>query len=211
MKNLLVFLFLSLIVGCNIGPVIILEPEPTPTVIGQLPTATPDFSNDPRLKSFDALSTEWINYPVIGGYTVSRKIAKDEKVLAKCNKKGYSYMFYNDEAVIGFEPFPGHPGLMAEAIRSGVESHNLFNPDDPQEFINVPADYWTPNTSNDPILGKWQVAFCNDAGEFTWGPITAEELFNWELWHNGMMDVQLANFNLFDNEPIDSHIVWGTD
>ena len=74
---------------------------------------------------------------------------------------------------------------------------------DPRQLAPPP-----PDTSNDPVLGKWQVAFCLDDGSIVWGPYTAEFEWNWTTWKT-TVPLDLESYNR-DHDP-DAHIVWGTD
>jgi len=202
---------IAMILGCT--EIIVISPEPTPSFTGA-PTATPDYSGDARLSMVSAESTEWIAYPggQIAGGAVSRKINEKADVIAKCNKSKWSYIFFDDEAVIGYEP-PADDldgSIMKAAIDGYIETHNRDNPDAQWASISVPPPPQpTPNVSNDPILGYHQVAFCTDDGNIVWGPLTAEEDFNWVIWRTGGLANDFEIYNR-DNDP-DAHIVWGTE
>jgi len=194
------------------------EPVPdTPVVIPDVPKDEPavpeeiDYSKDPRVNAFDAVSYEWINYPNSGRRAVERGVKKTKEILDKCNKPGWNYMFYDDEAVLGYEPPDGDYSVMLNAIKITVEMHNLEHPDKVWDWHTCPPPPPPPPvTSNDPILGEWQACLCLDSGEIVDGKIyTAEFDFNWVSFKT-TLPLQCESYNLAhpDNK---AHVVWGTD
>jgi hypothetical protein len=161
-------------------------------------------SNDPRLDLISSASdSKWIRKPV-----ASRGIADADPVASQCNEAGWSYIFFDDAGVIGYEPFSGSESVMHDAVRLEVELHNRDNPDKEWDYINVGLPVDPPDTSNDPVLGKWQVALVLDSGTIVrqW---QAEFDWEWAMWKGGTIALELELYNR-DNEP-DAHIVWGTD
>lgn len=187
-KMLLLILLAVLAIACR-GP---LADIPPPV----------DYSTDPRLDMIaDAAGAVWIAYPS----TASRNINTDAAVRAKCDQDGWGYIFYEDEAVIGYEPFPENISLMHDAIRVTVELHNRDNPDKPWDFINVGMPVWIPDTSHDPVLAPLVVAFCDDTGAIRW-QYTAEDNADYDRVL-GVLALQLELWNR-DNDP-DCHVVLG--
>jgi hypothetical protein len=220
MKKILLVLFcVVLLVSCQDvqGTKDIIDDVPevvedTPDVVDETPVVTPviDYSKDSRVTAFDAVSYEWINYPVSGIRSVVRGIKKDKETLDKCDKDGWNYMFYDDEAVIGYEPPEGGYDVMLNAVKITVESHNLEHPDAPWDYYtNAPPPPPPPDTSHDPVLGIWQYALCIDDGTIVDGPYTAEFDFNWEAFKSGGAAIQLESYNM-EHDP-DAHIVWGLE
>ncbi len=130
-----------------------------------------------------------------------------------CDEPGWSYIFYDDQAVIGYEPFPENISIMFQAVAITVTVHNMSYPTALWSYKNVaPAQPPAPVT-NDPVLGKWQFAFCLDSGQIVWS-YTCE--FDWE-WYNfhhhstyiQAIAIDLTTYNR-DHDP-DAHVVWGTD
>ena len=210
MKKILFAIFFAvLFLSCeqlqgnkDTGPVDHIE-NPPPVVV--------DYSKDPRLSAFSAASTEWINYPSTAPSTAERAIKKDKDILDKCNKSGWNYMFYDDEAVIGYEPVEGDYSVMLNAVKITIESHNLDHPDKKWDYHTVsPPAPPPPVTSNDPVLGVWQTALCTDDGHIVLGPYTAEFDWNWEGWKGGIMALQCESYNL-DHPDNKAHVVWGTE
>lgn len=180
----------------------------------------PDYSNDPRLKMFDSPESAFIAYP---GGALAREatedpkgINKDPKVKEKCNKQKHSYMFFDDEAVIEYAPPPGDldGSILANAARIEVELHNRDNPEALWwDYIFVPIPTVPPVTTNDPILAKWQWAFCLDDGTIvdSYQCTSLQEFLNCksvEPWSSAMR-VQLEIYNR-DHDP-DAHVVWGPE
>lgn len=164
---------------------------------------------DERLHLVDAASTKWLRKP--GGVVASdRGIADGDPVAAYCTDPGWSYIFYDDMAVIGYEPFPDNATVMHAAVAITVELHNRDNPGAEWDYINVAIPVIPPDTSNDPILEVWQYALCIDDGTIVDGPYTAEFDFNWLAFKSGGAALQLEAWNKA-NAPIVAHIVWGPD
>lgn len=177
------------------------------------PVGEPDYSDDARLTSFgDAESSVWIRYPTKkSSKSIRYNIAIGDPAATLCTEPGWAYMFYDDGAVIGYEPFPERIDLVQYAVKLTVESHNMEFPDAQWGYINVPLPPPPPpDTSNDPVLGKWQACFCLDDGTIVMGPITAEFEWNWIEWKTGpSLKLTLESYNL-EHDP-DAHIVWGPD
>jgi len=171
----------------------------------------PYYSNDTRLTAFgDAESSVWIRYPTKARNSIRYNIADGDPAAALCTEPGWAYMFYDDQAVIGYEPFPDRVDVMHNAVKITVESHNLEKPNEEWGYINVPMPGPPPPVTDfDPILGKWQFALCNDLGEIVDGPYTAEFEFNWIIFKESSAWYCLESYNL-SHDP-DAHIVWGTD
>lgn len=168
-----------------------------------------EIANDSRLSSFDSAGVWWIRRPT-KQRDLRLNIAEDDPIAGYCDKPGWSYLFYDDGAVIGYEPFPDRVDLMHAAVMITVEIWNRDHPNQQWGYINVPVPPPPPpDTSNDPILGKWEVCFCIDDGSIVWGPIVAEFDWNWEIWKSGGLNLDLEQYNR-DHDP-DAHIVWGTD
>ena len=182
----------------------------TPTeVVTQSPPADDDQSptllDDPRLTLVDAASTKWLRLPA--SY---RGIADGDPVAAYCTEPGWSYIFFDDAAVIGYEPLPDNATVMHDAVRITVELHNRDNPGAEWDYINVaPIGPSPPDVSNDPVLDVWQYALCLDDGSIVGGPYTAEYDYEWEAWKTSGAALELEMYNR-DNDP-DAHIVWGPD
>ena len=182
------------------APTVPVTPE-TPAVPGDTGTLT-----DPRLSLVSsAADAKWIRKP-----TRARGIATGDPVAALCVTPAWSYMFYDDGAVIGYEPFPDDNGVMANAVAITVESHNMGFPDAQWDYINVPPIAPPPPvTSNDPVLGEWQVCLYIDSGEIVKGIYTAEFDFNWVAFKSTIpLEVESYNLAHPDNK---AHAVWGTD
>jgi hypothetical protein len=188
----------------------------TPIVEEEAPEETPapafDPLTDPRTSAFSAVSYEWINYPVTGGRSMARGIKKDKTTVDKCNKPGWNYMFFDDEAVIGYEPPEGNYDVMLNAIKITVESHNREFPEKPWDYHTVaPPPPPPPVTSFDPVLGHWQCALVLDDGTIVDGLIyTAEFEWNWTGWKGGTMNLVMESYNL-DHPDNKAHLVWGTE
>lgn len=171
--------------------------------------ASPDYTNDARLTAFgDAKSSVWIRYPT-KSRTVRYNIAYNDPAAALCTEIGWAYLFYHDGAVIGYAPFPDRVDVMQYAVKITVEAHNLEKPDEEWGYINVTMPYTPPDTSNDPVLGKWQFCLCLDDGTIVDGPYTAEFDFNWQFFKESTARQQLEVYNNL-HDP-DAHIVWGTE
>jgi hypothetical protein len=215
---LLFALFLVVAFSCTLPEEVVKEEDPPPVVVVEPPTedVAPeepeviDYSQDPRVKAFDAISYEWINYPVKAARSAARGIKKDKETLAKCNKTCWNYIFFDDEAVIGYEPPEGRYDVMLNAVKLTVESHNMEFPDKQWDYYtNPPPPPPPPVTSKDPVLGHWQSALCTDDGHVVLGPYTAEFDFNWAAFKTTMPQV-CESYNL--EHPDDkAHVVWGTD
>lgn len=185
-----------------------------------VPGTEPDYSNDPRLTMFDSPESAFIAYP--GGALAKelindvKGINKDPKVKEKCNKEKYSYMFFDDEAVIEYAPpIDDLDGtILAAAIKIEIEIHNRDNPESLWwDYIYVPIPTVPPVTINDPILLKWQWAFCLDDGTivFLYQCASLEEFTNFksvEPWSSAL-NIQLEIYNR-DHDP-DAHVVWGPE
>jgi hypothetical protein len=170
---------------------------------------TPDYSNDTRLTAFgDSESSKWIRYPT-KSRQIRYNIAYGDPAAALCTEPGWAYIFYDDGGVIGYAPFPERMDLMQYAVKITVESHNMEFPNAQWGYINVPIPVIPPNTSNDPVLGKWQFAICLDDGTIVDGPYTAEFDFNWQFFKESTARQQLEAYN--NEHDQDAHIVWGTD
>jgi hypothetical protein len=172
----------------------------------------PNYSNDMRLTAFgDAKSSVWIRYPTKASKSIRYNIADGDPAAALCTEPGWAYLFYNDGAVIGYQPYPERIDLVQYAVKLTVESHNMEKPEEEWGYINVPMPAPPPpDTSNDPVLGKWQTCFCLDDGTVVMGPLTAEFEWNWIEWKTGnSLKITLESYNL-EHDP-DAHIVWGTD
>jgi hypothetical protein len=166
------------------------------------PVDDPTLYDDPRLTIVDAMDAKFLRPPA------GRGIADGDPIAAYCTDPGWSYIFYDDQAVIGYEPFPGAVDVMHRAVAITVESHNLEYPEAPWDYINVAIPVTPPDTSNDPVLGVWQVALVLDDGtvaEF----YQAEFVWEWNAWKAGGMAQQLESYNM-DHDP-DAHLVWGTE
>lgn len=158
---------------------------------------------DPRTAIVDAASYKWLRKP-----GVARLMLAGDPIVAHCTAPGWSYIFYDDNAVIGYEPFPEAIDVMHRAVSLTVELHNRDNPGREWAFINVGIPVTPPDTSNDPVLGKWQVALVLDDGtvvEF----YAAEFDWEWAMWKGGIMAQRLELYNR-DCDP-DAHLVWGPD
>ena len=186
------------------GPIV--EPVDPSNPIDPLPEEVED---DARLVAFGAKSVKWLRRPVTSREVVFN-IADGDPIAAYCTEPGWAYIFYNDQAVIGYEPFPDRIDVMHRAVEITVVSHNLEKPNEEWGYINVPPIAPPPPiTTNDPILGKWQYALCLDTGEVVAGPYTAEYDFEWQMWKEGVVRLTCELYNR-DNDP-DAHIVWGTE
>lgn len=183
----------------------IVEPVDPSNPVDPLPEEVED---DARLVAFGAKSVKWLRRPVTSKGIVFN-IADGDPVAAYCTEPGWAYIFYDDKAVIGYEPFPDRVDLMHSAVKITVELHNRDKPNEEWGYINVSIPYIPPDTSNDPVLGKWQFALCLDDGTIVEGPYTAEYDFNWAAFKASAAALQLENYNR-DHDP-DAHIVWGTE
>jgi hypothetical protein len=175
------------------------------------PTAE-EIASDTRLSSFDSDGVWWLRKPVKKTASVREivyNIADGDQIAAYCTEPGWAYIFYDDQAVIGYEPFPDRVDVMQRAVAITVEAHNRDNPLEEWGFINVPIPVIPPDTSHDPVLGKWRYALCLDTGEIVEGPYTAEFDFAWDAFKSGGAALQLETYNR-DHDP-DAHIVWGAD
>jgi hypothetical protein len=202
MKYIFVLLIAIVLAGCDNPASIIVQPVAIPTA------DSPEYgtSNDPRLDMVDAADAKWIRKP----YTVAgRGIADADPVAPLCNQPGWAYIFYDDFAVIGYEPFPDAVDIMHRAVAITVELHNRDFPDDAWDYINVGMPLPPPPVvDNDPTLEPWQCALVLDTGvivqfyqaEFDW---------EWRMWKERIMNQQLEMYNR-DNDP-DAHLVWGAD
>jgi hypothetical protein len=167
------------------------------------PVDDPTLYDDPRLTLIDAMDAKFLRPPA------GRGIAEGDPIAAYCTDPGWSYIFYDDQAVIGYEPFPDAVDVMHRAVAITVESHNLEYPEAPWDFINVAIPVTPPDTSNDPVLGVWQVALCLDDGTIVAGPYTAEYDFNWAAFKTTIpREVESYNMEHPDNQ---CHAVWGPD
>lgn len=168
----------------------------------------PDYSYDPRLNLIAFSDTsKFIAYP---GGTIARGINADLEVVELCDEPTWGYIFFDDQAVIGYEPPPGDMdgSVIQGAIKLTVEIHNRDNPGLEWDYLNVPPVVIPPDTSNDPVLGVWQVALVLDSGEIVrqW---QAEFDWEWAMWKSNVIALELELYNR-DNDP-DAHIVWGPD
>jgi len=197
MKKIFLFLLVFL-VSCS--PEVIFVDKPV--------DQEPDYSNDPRLKMISfSDSSKFIAYP---GGKMSRAINEDGEVVAACDQEKWAYIFFDDEAVIGYEPPMGDSdgSVMQNAVKLTVEIHNRDNPDLLWNYINVPPVVTPPDTGNDPVLGVWQVALVLDTGE-TVRQWQAEFDWEWAMWKGSVIALELELYNR-DNDP-DAHTVWGPD
>jgi hypothetical protein len=202
------------------SPIVVDDTEPiddpsttdNPIVIGDEDLS---WQNDTRVTAIDSASYKWMRKPIKPSSksyarSVVYNIAIGDPIAEYCTEPGWAYIFYNDQAVIGYEPFPNRVDVMHNAVKITVESRNLQYPNEPWGFINVPMPSPPPPvTSNDPVLGKWQFALCDDLGEIVDGPYTAEFDFNWTFFKESTAAQLLEIYNL-EHDP-DAHIVWGTD
>jgi len=213
MKKMFLLLFAIIFTACQSPVIDVPEPtviiadgpsEPTPDPVIDTDTGT---LNDPRLSLVTAADAKWIRKP----YSVTaRGIASGDPVASLCVTPAWSYMFYDDGAVIGYEPFPDDNGIMAYAVALTVESHNMEYPDAQWDFINVPPiGPPPPVTDFDPVMGVWQVCLCIDDGTIVMGPYTAEFAFNWTAFKS-TVQLEMESYNL-DHPDNKAHIVWGTD
>lgn len=192
--------------------------SPETPVIPSLPQVDPsnpvsptaeEIETDTRLTAFSAAGAWWIRRPT-KAREIRFNIPEGDPVAQYCTNPGWAYLFYDDGAVIGYEPFPEDVALMHAAVRITVESHNLEKPSEPWYYINVPPiPPPPPITINDPILGKWQFALCTDDGTIVDGPYTAEFDFEWQAWKESIARLTWELYNR-DHDP-DAHIVWGTE
>lgn len=215
------FLFVSLflvfgLTYCNTGNTVNDSEEESelPSIPGQVDPANPEkptpeeMESDIRLSSFDASGVWWLRRPT--NQRLIKNIADADPIAPYCNKPGWAYMFYDDGAVIGYEPFPDRIDLMQYAVWLTVTAHNAEFPDKQWGYINVPpVQPPPPITDFDPVLGKWQFALCIDDGTIVDGPYTAEYDWEWQGWKDGIAR-QLWELYNRDHDP-DAHIVWGTD
>ena len=190
-----------------IDPVVdpILEPIDPETPVDPLPE---EVENDARLVAFGSKSVKWLRRPVASRGIVFN-IAEGDPISAYCTEPGWAYIFYDDQAVIGYEPFPDRVSVMHDAVKITVELHNRDNPTEEWGYINVPMPYNPPDTSNDPVLGKWQFALCIDDGTIVDGPYTAVYDWEWQMWKERVASTQRDSYNITNGA--DAHIVWGTE
>lgn len=168
-----------------------------------------EIASDSRLSSFDSAGVWWLRRPN-KQREPSLNIAENDPIAEYCNQPGWAYMFYDDGAVIGYEPFPDRVDLMQYAVWLTVTSHNMEYPEIPWGYINVPpVSVPPPVTEFDPVLGRWQFCLCTDDGTIVDGPYTAEYEWEWQGWKDGIAR-QLWELYNRDHDP-DAHIVWGTD
>lgn len=167
-----------------------------------------EIENDSRLVAFGAKSVKWLRRPLVNK-SISYDLIENDPIAEYCTEPGWSYIFYDDQAVIGYEPFPERVDIMQSAVKITVELNNRDHPNKKWNYINVPIIINEPITSNDPTLGKWQYALCNDSGAIVDGPYTAEFDWEWQLWKERVAAIQRDSYNI-NNDP-DAHIVWGTD
>ena len=157
------------------------------------------WQDDPRLTMVDSASTKWLRKPSTSRAVVFN-IADGDPIAAYCTDPGWAYMFYDDQAVIGYEPFPDAVDVMHRAVAITVEVHNRDYPDAEWGYINVPMPAPPPPVTDfDPVLGKWQCALVLDGGtvvEF----YQAEYDFEWSAWKGGTMALQLEQYNR-DHDP----------
>ncbi len=159
--------------------------------------------DDPRLSMVDAMDAKFLRLPG------ARGIADGDPIAAYCTEEGWSYIFFDDAAVIGYEPFPDNIDVMHRAVAVTVESHNMEYPDAAWDYINVGIPVVPPVTTFDPVLGVWQVALCLDDGTIVAGPYTAEFDFNWAAFHT-TIPAEVESYNL-DHPDNKAHAVWGPD
>lgn len=153
-----------------------------------------------------AKSAIWLRHA-----STSRGIEIGDPIAAQCTEPGWAYIFYDNQAVIGYEPFPEAISVMHAAVFSTVELHNRDYPNEEWGYINVaiPAPP-PPVASNDPVLSVWQYALCLDDGIIVDGPYTADFDFNWSAFKSGGAALQLESWNQ-QYAPPTAHIVWGPD
>jgi len=166
-------------------------------------------TEDSRLSIVDCASAKWLRKPTVSKAITAKGIADNDPMAAYCTELGWAYMFYDDGAVIGYEPFPDNIEIMFRAVSITVESHNMEFPAAEWDCILVPVPVIPPDTSNDPVLLKWQYCLCIDDGTIVDGPYTAEYDWEWAGWKGGLAALQLASYNQ-QYDP-DAHIVWGPD
>lgn len=186
------------IIGIVIMALILASCQPAITIIQEV-----EPSDDPRLSMVDAMDAKFLRLP--GG----KGIADGDPVAEYCTEPGWSYIFFDDEAVIGYEPFPDAVDVMQRAVAITVESHNLEYPEAEWDFINVGLPVDLPVTTFDPVLDVWQVALCLDDGTIVAGPYTAEFEFNW-LAFKANIPTEVASYNL-DHPDTPCHAVWGPE
>ena len=210
----LFLVFALVFASCNTPSNPVDDQDDTPAVEDPA-TDTPDadepdpWQDDPRLTMVDAASTKWLRKPSTSRAVVFN-IADGDPIAAYCTDPGWAYMFYDDMAVIGYEPFPDAVDVMHRAVAITVESHNREFPDAEWGYINVPMPAPPPPVTDfDPVLAVWQYALCLDDGTIVAGPYTAEFDFNWTAWKSGGAQLDLEQYNR-DHDP-DAHIVWGPD
>jgi hypothetical protein len=165
-----------------------------------------------RLSSDNASGVWWLRKPIKTSNnrrSVYYNIAINDPIAQYCTEPGWAYMFYDDGAVVGYEPFPDRVDIMHNAVAISVELWNRDHPNEQWGYINVPPSGTPPITINDPVLDKWQFAICLDDGTIVDGPYTAEFDFNWAFFKESTAAAQLEAYNR-DHDP-DAHIVWGTE
>ena len=127
------------------APVVVPDPvvTPAPVVVADTP--------DARLTLLDASSAKWIRKPV----TAKVIVAASDPVAMYCTDPGWSYLFYDDLAVIGYEPLPGQEAQLHVAANITVEIHNRDNPGHEWDVINVnsppPPDPTVVTPDPDPL------------------------------------------------------------
>ena len=201
MRSIVLIILSLIIVSCQ-----------PPTLMVERVTESPDLTGtnaDPRLSMVDSADSKWIRKP-----TSARGIADGDPASAQCTEPGWSYMFYDDGAVIGYEPLPDDNGVMHRAVAIAVELNNRDNPDKLWDYINVgypPPP--PPVTSNDPALAKWQWALCLDDGTIaeSYQCETIQEFLNFKSvppWSTALA----SSLELYNRDHAQkAHIVWGPE
>lgn len=139
----------------------------------------------------------------------SRGIANGDPVASLCNVTGCVYMFYHDESVIEYTPLEDCYSILKQAANITCESHNMDFPYLPWDYIANDPPVIPIDTSNDPVLGLWQVAYVLESGEIV-KFYQAESLEEFQSWKNlNIINLMLESYNQ-DYNP-DAHVVWGTE
>ena len=207
MRKALFLLALAVALTACQQPVSVDTPPVNGGPIFEDPIIEEPWQNDERTTLIDAAGYKWLRKPQ-AARSMARSMLANDPIVAHCTTPGWSYIFYDDQAVIGYEPFPDNVSVMHRAVSLTVELHNRDNPGREWAFINVGIPITPPDTSNDPVLGRWQVALVLDDGTIA-ELYTAEFDWEWTRWRGGGMNLQLELYNR-DNDP-DAHLVWGPD
>lgn len=187
------------LMGCEQAASVI---EKTKVIAAEKPS-TPGY--DERMTAFACASAKMLR----AGTKTGRAITPGDPILAYCVAPGWVYLFYEDGAVIGYEPFPDNVSVLHAAAVYEVSLHNREYPDAPWDYIAVPMPVVGPDTSHDPVMGVWQVALVLDDGSIAQGPYTAETEAEWNIWKSGTARTQLDTYNATHDD--DAHLVWGPD